>query len=100
MYFTKQGLAVVELPYLNISQGMKQYREQERKFLLGSNDLSSLLRWKSKDQEIMISYTDMNYLPVFLMFYEGIVVKRLTNFLAFVTDYDTYSVSYGIGSYL
>lgn len=40
----------------------------------------------------MISYTDMNYLPLFLMFYEGVVQKRLTNFLAFVTDLNTYSV--------
>lgn len=72
---------------------MQQYREQERRFLLGHNDLSSLLRWKSREQEIMISYTDMNYLPLFLMFYEGVVQKRLTNFLAFVTDLNTYSVS-------
>jgi hypothetical protein len=90
--FNKQGLAKVDLPYLNITVGMQQYREQERRFLLGHNDLSSLLRWKSKEQEIMISYTDMNYLPLFLMFYEGVVQKRLTNFLAFVTDLNTYSV--------
>lgn len=44
--FNKQGLAKVDLPYLNITVGMQQYREQERRFLLGHNDLSSLLRWK------------------------------------------------------
>ena len=40
----------------------------------------------------MISYTNMEYLPLFLMFYQSLLKKKVTNFLAFVTDQEVYMV--------
>ena len=59
-------MSVISITDLVITDGMYQFRKEEREFLERKNDISSLLRWKSRDQEIMISYTNMEYLPLFL----------------------------------
>ena len=79
-------MSVISITDLAITDGMYQFRKEEREFLERKNDISSLLRWKSRDQEIMISYTNMEYLPLFLMFYQSLLKRKVTNFLAFVTD--------------
>ena len=85
-------MSVISITDLVITDGMYQFRKEEREFLERKNDISSLLRWKSRDQEIMISYMNMEYLPLFLMFYQSLLKKKVTNFLAFVTDQEVYMV--------
>ena len=85
-------MSVISITDLVITDGMYQFRKEEREFLERKNDISSLLRWKSRDQEIMISYTNMEYLPLFLMFYQSLLKKKVTNFLAFVADQEVYMV--------